>query len=265
MSACMARRHDADAVGPPELLARKARLRQRIWRELERRGAARFPGARGRIPNFAGAGAAAERLRETAPWLRARTLKANPDAPQLPVRQRALEDGKLLVMAVPRLAEAKPFLRLDAAHLRVSPRRAVSIGGASREGRRVDVEELEPLDLVVAGSVAVDPRGARLGKGGGFSDLEYALACEAGLVRHDTVLCTTVHEIQVLEPGEIPMVAHDFPVDLIVTPERVIECRRPRARAFEAGRIRWEELDPEKIAAIPLLARLSRARSGEAR
>jgi 5-formyltetrahydrofolate cyclo-ligase len=260
----MPRRHDADAAGPPQLLARKAWLRERVWRELERRGAARFPGAIGRIPNFHGSEAAAERLRETAPWRRSRTVKANPDAPQLPVRQRALEDGKLLVMAVPRLAEAKPFLRLDPSRLRGTPRRAASIGGASREGRRVDVDELEPVDLVVAGSVAVDPTGARLGKGGGFSDLEYALACEAGLVGPGTILCTTVHELQVLEPGEIPMTAHDFRIDLVVTPERVIECRRPGGRA-KAGRIRWEELSEEKIAAIPLLARLRRARPGGTR
>lgn len=257
----MVRRHDSDAGGSTELVARKAELRERVWRELTRRGAARFPGAAGRIPNFAGAEAAAERLRATAAWRRARTLKANPDAPQLPVRQRALEDGKLVFMAVPRLAEAKPFLRLDPARLRVPARRAASIGGASREGRRVDVEELAPVDLVVVGSVAVDATGARLGKGGGFGDLEYALACEAGLVGRDTVVVTTVHESQVLPPGAIPLAEHDFRLDLVVTPERSIECAGGSRRARAAGRIRWEELTEEKIAAIPLLTRLRRARA----
>jgi 5-formyltetrahydrofolate cyclo-ligase len=177
----MPRRHDADAGGPRALLAAKAALRERTWRALERHGASRFPGARGRIPNFAGAEAAAERLRTTSAWRWAHALEANPDAPQLPVRARALEDGKRVYMAVPRLAGRKPFRLLDPAALRVPPRRAASIGGASRAGRLVDVEELEPLDLVVCGSVAVDESGARLGKGGGFSDLEYALACEAGM------------------------------------------------------------------------------------
>jgi 5-formyltetrahydrofolate cyclo-ligase len=37
------------------------------------------------------------------------TVKANPDSPQLPVRQRALEDGKTVYMAVPRLAADAPF------------------------------------------------------------------------------------------------------------------------------------------------------------
>jgi hypothetical protein len=45
---------------------------------------ARFPGAAGRIPNFAGAEAAAERLRLTPEWQRATTVKANPDSAQMP-------------------------------------------------------------------------------------------------------------------------------------------------------------------------------------
>jgi 5-formyltetrahydrofolate cyclo-ligase len=258
------RRHDADAGGARELLARKAALRERLWRELERRRAARFPGAVGRIPNFAGAAEAAERLRGTATWRRARTLKANPDSPQLPVRQRALEDGKIVFMAVPRLAGRHPFLRLDPRHLRTSPRRAASIGGAARTGQPVQVEELEPVDLLVCGCVAVDASGARLGKGGGFSDLEYALGWEAGLIGPHTVVATTVHELQVVRANEIPTTAHDFALDLVVTPERVIECRpsacgRRRGRRTSPG-ILWDELTPAKIAAIPLLARLAARR-----
>jgi 5-formyltetrahydrofolate cyclo-ligase len=39
-------------------------------------------------------------------WPAARVVKANPDAPQLPVRRRALADGKVVYMAVPRLRAA---------------------------------------------------------------------------------------------------------------------------------------------------------------
>ena len=146
----------------------------------------RFPGAHGRIPNFVGAEAAAERLRETEVWQRARTLKCNPDAAQWPVRQRALEDGKTVYMAVPRLAEEAPFFLLDPDAPRRHPRKASSIKGASRSARTVAVEDLEPVDLVVTGCVAVAEDGARLGKGGGFCDLEFAVASEAGLVAPDT-------------------------------------------------------------------------------
>jgi 5-formyltetrahydrofolate cyclo-ligase len=246
-------RHDRDAGGPAEVLAAKAALRQQVWSQLSAARVARFPGAAGRIPNFTGAEAAAERLRGTRAWQAAATVKANPDSPQLPVRQRALEDGKTVYMAVPRLAGPEPFFALDPAHLSEPPRKAASISGASRSARRVMLAELSPVDLVVMGSVAAGEDGARLGKGGGFADLEFALAAAAGLIGPHTLAVTTVHELQVCVAGTIPLTGHDVPVDLIVTPERVIDCR-PRHRPRPAAGICWEDLTEDKIAAIPLLA-----------
>lgn len=251
----MARRHDHDAGGDPEVLARKAELREEVWSALTERKAARFPGARNRISNFVGAEAAARRLRELDVWREARTVKSNPDSAQLPVRRYALEDGKTVYMAVPRLAERDPFFLLDPDHLADPPRRAVSISNATRSARRVAVDELEPVDLVVTGCVAVGSDGARLGKGGGFADLEFALARAAGLISDATPVVTTVHELQIREAGVIPWTAHDAPVDLVVTPERVLDCRRHR-RSRPDGGIVWDALTEEKIAAIPLLGRL---------
>ncbi|HYH48903.1 MAG TPA: 5-formyltetrahydrofolate cyclo-ligase [Acidimicrobiia bacterium] len=247
-------RHDHDAGGPAELLAAKAALREQIWAALRAAKGSRFPGPEGRIPNFVGAEAAAERLRGTDVWESARTLKANPDSPQWPVRQRALEDGKLLFMAVPRLAGPEPFFLLDPEQLAGSAREASSIKGAAKSARPVGIEELKPVDLVVAGTVAAGVDGARLGKGGGFSDLEFAVASQAGLIGPDTVVVTTVHEVQVLPAGEIPTAEHDIRLDLIVTPDRVIEV--PRRKRRPSAAVRWADLTDEKIAAIPLLTRL---------
>jgi len=108
---------------------------------------------------------------------------------------------------------------------------------------------------LVAGSVAVDPRGARLGKGGGYSDLEFALAAERGAVDAQTLVVTTVHDAQVVRGG-IPMTAHDVPVDVVATPTRLIRTRRAFRRP--AG-IRWEELSAAQLAAMPPLAALGRA------
>ncbi|MEX1164890.1 MAG: 5-formyltetrahydrofolate cyclo-ligase [Nitriliruptor sp.] len=246
--------HARDAGGDPELLARKAELRTQVWDRLEAAGVTRFPGARHRISNFVGAEAAAERLRDTDVWRAATTVKANPDSPQWPVRQRALEDGKTVYMAVPRLAGQDPFFLLDPDHLADTPRRASSIKGASASAHTVAVEDLEPVDLVVTGCVAVTEDGLRLGKGGGFADLEFALASEAGMIDDRTVVVTTVHEVQVLPAGAVPASDHDVRLDLIVTPERVIEV--PRRGPRPPGRIRWGQLTADKIAAIPLLARL---------
>src|ERR1700726_1156750 len=124
-------RHDQDAGGPAELLAAKAALREQVWAAMSAARVARFPGAAGRIPNFTGAEAAAERLRALAVWQAASTVKANPDSAQWPVRQRALEDGKIVYMAVPRLAGPEPFFALDPDHLSEPPRAAASIKGAT--------------------------------------------------------------------------------------------------------------------------------------
>jgi len=245
-------RHDHDAGGPADLLAAKAALRDQVWAAMTAARVAQFPGAAGRIPNFAGAEGAAERLRGLPEWQDARTLKANPDSAQLPVRQRALEDGKTVYMAVPRLAGPEPFFALDPDHLSESPRKAASISGAARSARKVTLAEVSPVDLVVMGCVAVGEDGARLGKGGGFADLEFALAGAAGLIGPGTVAVTTVHEIQLQPAGAIPLSGHDVPVDLVITPDRVIDCRQRRGPR-PAAAVRWAELTEEKIAAIPLL------------
>ena len=250
-------RHDRDAGGPADLLAAKAALRQDVWTAMRATKVARFPGAVGRIPNYTGAEAAAERLRSQPAWQAASAVKSNPDSAQWPVRQRALEDGKTVYMAVPRLAGPEPFFALDPARLSEPPRKAASISGATRSARRVVLADLSPVDLVVMGCVAAGEDGARLGKGGGFADLEFALATAAGLIGPHTVCVTTVHEIQVCPAGTIPVTSHDVPLDLIVTPERVIDCRRDGPRP--AAGIWWDDLTEEKIAAIPLLAAQRRA------
>jgi 5-formyltetrahydrofolate cyclo-ligase len=109
---------------------------------------------------------------------------------------------------------------------------------------------MRPIDLVVLGTVAVNEQGARLGKGAGYSDIELGLLTEAGLVTRQTTICTTVHEPQLAEE-ELPGQRHDFRVDVIVTPERVIWCGQPERPAG----LDWDSLSTEQVAAIPVLAR----------
>ena len=111
------------------------------------------------------------------------------------------------------------------------------------------------MDLVVAGSVAVNKSGARVGKGGGFSDIEIALLTEAGVIGPHTTVVTTVHPLQVVA-DPLPETQHDFRVDVIVTPDEVIRATDPRP----SPGIIWDDLEQAKIAEIPVLARLSRRR-----
>lgn len=226
----------------------KQAIRERVWTRLEHAHVV-APGVHGRIPAFAGADDAAERLATLPVWQQAQVIKAVPDKAQLPVRARALEDGKLLYMAVPMLADTLPFYLLDPKTLTLPPADAATKETAARLARKVSVDAMQSIDLVICGSVAVNRDGVRLGKGAGYSDIEIALLHEAGLIGPDTTIATTVHALQVVDEA-LPETEHDFSVDLIVTPDEVISCgpaRRPHGLV-------WEHLSPQKIAAIPVLA-----------
>jgi 5-formyltetrahydrofolate cyclo-ligase len=235
----------------------KQSLRERVWNTLEESGEARFPfPPHGRIPNFADASDAGDRLAETEAWQSAETIKANPDAPQLPVRRAAMRAGKTVYMAVPRLREENCFLELDPAEV-ADIDHATTVGGSSEVGVPVGPEEMPEIDLIVSGSVAVTEQGDRIGKGEGYSDLEFAVLREFGLVGDDTPVATTVHELQVVDEEWEPS-DYDVPLDLVVTPERLVAAGAGEARA---GRqkptgIDWSVLSAERIAEIPILERL---------
>jgi 5-formyltetrahydrofolate cyclo-ligase len=227
----------------------KNEIREKIWSRLQEKKVARFPGAEGRIPNFIGAEACARLISETAYWKAAGVLKANPDSPQRAIRQRALEEGKVIYMAVPRLHSDKPFIELDPKKLKCSPYVASSIKGAAKYGRLVNLKEVQKIDLIVCGSVAVNRQGNRVGKGGGYSDLEFALLTEERKIDRNTPIVTSVHPLQIVNE-QIPMTEHDIPLSAIVTPSEFIEIEStlPRPKG-----IYWEMLPPEKAAAIPVL------------
>jgi 5-formyltetrahydrofolate cyclo-ligase len=234
----------------------KDQVRRAVWKAMDREGVSRFPGAQGRIPNFAGAKLAAEKLAGHRTWKRAQTIKANPDSPQTHVRRQALEEGKRVVMAVPRLRDTHPFRLLDPRRLSGDQlREAATIKGALRHGRVVADEELPEIDLVLCGSVGVNLKGARIGKGGGYSDLEYGILIEAGKIDDHTVVATTVHPIQILREN-LAVIDHDLPVDLIATPRAVIDVEREYSRPRG---ILWDHLQPPQIHEIPILERMGYA------
>ena len=230
-------------------MTRKDPIRKTIWKRLREKKVARFPGAEGRIPNFVGAEACARRLSEAPYWKEAKVLKVNPDSPQRAIRHAALKEGKVLYMAVPRLRSEKPFIELDPEKLKCSAYAASSIKGAGMYGRPISLDEMKKIDLIVCGSVAVNRRGARVGKGGGYSDLEFALLTEKKKIRRNTPIVTSVHPLQIINE-EIPMTEHDIPVTSIITPDEIIETqsgmKRPKG-------IYWKLLPAEKIEAIPVL------------
>jgi len=237
----------------------KTTLRERVWDGLEESGEARFPyPPHGRIPNYRGAADAAERLASLDAWRDADVIKSNPDSPQLPVRRRALRAGKTVYMAVPRLADERCFLRLDPDEIE-DVDDATTVSGSADHGVRVGPDSMEPIDLIVSGSVAVSDAGTRVGKGEGYSDLEFAVLRAFDLVDGDTTTATTVHERQVVPPETAPPPsAHDVPMDLVVTPERVV---RTAAGSKPSG-IDWALLG-DRVEEIPILRRLRPERDAD--
>ncbi|MFB8792646.1 MAG: 5-formyltetrahydrofolate cyclo-ligase [Microcoleus sp.] len=233
----------------------KDKLRTEIWSLLKQQ-AASIGDPFGHIPNFVGADLAAERLANLPIWQQAKTIKCNPDAAQIPVRMRALQDGKRLYMAVPRLTDDRCFVELTAGDLQ---RQNVSIAESAIArkaltcGKLVSFAEMEPIDLVIVGCVAVTPNGGRTGKGAGFADLELAMLQEFGLVEIETPIVTTVHSLQVVADSRLPMQAHDWALNWIVTADEIIETNTTYPRPIG---LNWDSIRPEQLEQIPILRKL---------
>ncbi len=230
-------------------------IREEVWTALETARVVRGRSVHDKIPHFIGCDDAALQVTELPEWQAARAVKSNPDQPQRPLRQLALEQGKLLYMAVPRLKDERVFIELDPTRPEVDPKKASTISGAFRVGRPVYVSEMKPVDLVVSGSVAVNRQGVRIGKGGGFADLEYGLAAAAGVLTPQTPVISTVHPMQVLDE-DLPWTQHDVPLDILITVDEVIRCDQGSGDLPRPRGIYWEDLDERKIRSIPLLVKL---------
>ncbi len=230
----------------------KDRLRDRIWGRLVSDDVNVGP-VDSRIPNFAGADLAALHLSRLDAWKNARVVKCNPDPPQIPVRLRALYDGKILYAPVPELTRGFPFVRLDPAALEakgVQFELAAVSQGFVEHGEPVEFEEMETLDFVVVGCVAVSRAGGRTGKGGGFADLELGIFRELGKVTAETPVATTVHSVQLVDDALLPMLGHDSPLDYIATEQGVIATRTTMARPTGVA---WDHVQADQYASIPFL------------
>lgn len=244
-----------------EISQEKEELRNKIWKLLEEKKMAIFPlPVLGRIPNFVGSDKAASLVRTLPEWKKAKVIFANPDSAQRKIREFALRDGKILIMASPRLRFG--FLQIDPQKVKGKEEDASSIKGAFKYGKQVEdpnnsinlcpphpypamhfaslnlpqgerelsrstkgiigQSKIPPQavmpkpDLIITGCVAVDPLGWRLGKGGGYGDIEIKkIKDQFG----EIPVLTTIHHLQVVE--FVPHVNYDTKVDIVVTPEKI--------------------------------------------
>jgi 5-formyltetrahydrofolate cyclo-ligase len=199
-----------------DLRTTKRLLREEIWNKLESERVARFPlPSFGRIPNFVGSEKAADKAKSLSEWKKARVVFANPDYAQQTVRENTLLEGKMLVMASPKLKHG--YVIVDPVKVKGIEGFASTIRGAFKYGRAVSSEEIPKPDLIVEGSVAVDSCGHRLGKGQGYGDIEIGILKR---IFGAIPVVTTVHDLQVLE--KVPFEEKDENVTIIVTPTRIV-------------------------------------------
>ncbi len=195
----------------------KQKLREKIWSDLEDNDLIRTSkSCFGRIPNFKGASKAALQLRNTYEWQNSKTIFSSPDSALREVRENALLDGKVLIMATPKIKEGYLYIKPEKVSRR--ERLASTIEGAFELGEKLN--KFPKIDLVVEGSLGVDIQGNRLGKGGGFADREISQLIKGGAIGVDTPICSPVHPLQIR--NQIPIEDHDEKINIIVTPKRVI-------------------------------------------
>ncbi|KAL6762517.1 5-formyltetrahydrofolate cyclo-ligase family-domain-containing protein [Haematococcus lacustris] len=233
-------------------------LRKQMWDHMEQANIARYPRpVHHRIPNFVDAELAAQRLAQLPEFIAAQVLKVNPDTPQKQVRCLVLGSGKLLLTPQPRLRSGffSTLSREDFPADKLME--ACTSAGAAQYGKPISLDHKFKVDLIVVGSSCVDRNGCRLGKGEGFAELEYGVLRWMGAVDDTTPVVTTVHDCQVLpqvntiDPRR--MLAHDVPVDIIVTPTQVI---RTLTKLPKPPGILWDRLSPQKLAQIRVLREL---------
>lgn len=195
----------------------KQKLRKEIWGVLENKNLIRTSqSCRGRIPNFKGAISAATRLKNTTQWENSHIIFSSPDSALREVRENALLDGKILIMATPKIKDG--YLLINPNQVVGFEKIASTIKGAFLIGEQIT--DFPEIDLVVEGSLGVDLKGNRLGKGMGFSDQEIAHLLNEGAIGEYTPICTPVHPLQIVD--QVPIEDHDKQVSMIVTPEMVI-------------------------------------------
>ncbi|XP_020524555.1 5-formyltetrahydrofolate cyclo-ligase-like protein COG0212 isoform X2 [Amborella trichopoda] len=168
-------------------------IRKRVWDLMEKENIAQNPRpVHHRIPNFVGAAEAAKMLAGLEAFKVANCVKVNPDSPQKQVRYFTLSGGKKLLTPQPRLRTGF-FSMLESCFLAPGAiNEACTASGFAKYGRPISLDDKIKVDLIVIGSVAVDPStGARLGKGEGFAELEYGILRYMGAIDDSTLVVTT--------------------------------------------------------------------------
>lgn len=190
-------------------------------------------------------GRLAQLLRGLPAYRAARRLFVAPSPVLAQVRINVLLDGKELLMPAPGLKDGfylcRPFTIPfgDLAY-------ATTYRGLSRFAQLLDNRAVgkAPVDMLVTGVVAVDPRGGRLGSGKGFFDLACALLAELHVYDPGRAEVWGVAGDVQMVPEELPVEPWDVVLDGVITPADVHRFAEGEPRRVK---IYWDCLPLERF------------------
>jgi len=180
-----------------------------VWNLLKDKKVCLFP-CEGHIPNFLGVEETIKKVLELDEYKKSKKIFISPDTPQRYLLKYAIND-KEVYMATPRLK--KGFCRVKGYYS--------SLRDIIKNSKIVGYN-IPEIDFALIGSVAVDLKGNRIGKGGGFGDREIKILREKN---PDIIIATNVHELQVFEDFSYLIEEHDQRVDIIVTSRNLFRIR----------------------------------------
>ncbi len=198
----------------------KQEIREWVWQKMTDEKIADFPlPCYGRIPNFAGAEKASRFLLELPEFKKARFIFSAPDYSLHYIREYGLQNRKDLLVATPHMIEFLLLKNIPAKDIQ----KAVTIKSMNNYGVKVHLNQISnPLDIFCQGSVAIDRKGNRLGKGKGYGDQEYHLLKQEGIIDNQTLILTLIHDVQLLDDFSYLMEPTDVKMQLILTPTKII-------------------------------------------
>jgi 5-formyltetrahydrofolate cyclo-ligase len=195
------------------------------------------------IPDFQGSDACAEAIAGLPVYEAATTIFVSRDNNLQPLRQRALLDGKRLVVPSHALRTGLRVLESVPAG---EARFASTLDGLDEFAEAIPINRvasLAPIALAVTGAVAATREGAMFGAQHDYFKVEAALLTSTGSLADDALMIGVVHDCQVIELGAGADPQANV-LDLVVTPTATY-------RSPKASRPTLADVDRATIEAIP--------------
>jgi len=183
----------------------KEEVRRYVWNILKEKKVCSFP-CEGHIPNFLGVEETIKKVLELDEYRRAKRIFISPDTPQRYLLKHVIND-KEVYMATPRLRRG--FCKVEEYY------------GSLRDiikNSKIVGYNIPEIGFALIGSVAVDLKGNRIGKGGGFGDREIRILREKN---PSIIIATNVHDLQVFEDLSYLMEDYDQKINMIITTKGV--------------------------------------------